>query len=440
MTPTYDELLARSAALPYTLPTTDNRVERFADRRQEVEEHAAGVRPILHGDGIPLIDVFLALKQEVGSPAEQALYTGMNRAAFVSRLLTKRPLAFLGGGDSYLLRSGERGAGGFESVGGPDERPPLTLQNLLSYDEMAISALLGVSVPTHFINAGSRGNEARCGEPNSFEPRGIYVGLVGARFERPEVMEWRHLLVTEDQNTPAKGYGPTADPDAPATRLLRAWARFYGRETLPTFAEAKADTSERYLPYGRGGLFDTQAFKARLRVSVEAYLRDADERAREEGRPAYVHAVGLGLGVWKIHPRQAALSVEVYADVLRERRLIHLADLDFSWFGDPADCGGVADGELFRAGDNEVRIHFSKRDPAAKLTGDDAGKLLVAMYAWDSNAFPGNEYWLRQLSASGDPAAACCSTIPQLQNPDVNPRVSGDHALVFPAGQEPRPL
>ena len=56
---------------------------------------------------------------------------------------------------------------------------------------------------------------------------------------------------------------------------------------------------------------------------------------------------------------------------------------------------------------------------------------------WDGNAFPGNEYWLGMLSASGDPAAACCSTIPELQNPDVNPRVAGDHAWVFPAGEAP---
>ena len=41
-----------------------------------------------------------------------------------------------------------------------------------------------------------------------------------------------------------------------------------------------------------------------------------------------------------------------------------------------------------------------------------------------------SEYWLGSLSASGDPAAACCCTIPELQNPDVNPHLGGQSCVV----------
>ena len=84
-------------------------------------------------------------------------------------------------------------------------------------------------------------------------------------------------------------------------------------------------------------------------------------------------------------------------------------------------------GDLFPdlIGQNQVCTHFTRfdwREHTIPLTANaDSDKLLVAQYAWDGNAFPGNEYWLGQLSASGDPAAASCSTIPLVHNVDFNP-------------------
>jgi hypothetical protein len=55
--------------------------------------------------------------------------------------------------DFYLLRDGViRGNGGFEMIGKDEERAPLVLKDYISYDEMQIAALLGVTVPTYFIN------------------------------------------------------------------------------------------------------------------------------------------------------------------------------------------------------------------------------------------------------------------------------------------------
>ena len=65
------------------------------------------------------------------------------------------------------------------------------------------SALLSVAVPTLFINDGERGNQAKPQTKGSFEPEGVFTGAVGARFEACEQMEWRHMIVSFEQNTAA---------------------------------------------------------------------------------------------------------------------------------------------------------------------------------------------------------------------------------------------
>lgn len=441
---TWELLRANSEAVPYPFATSDNRMKAFATTREvrrQVVEHAAGTRPILHEKLLPLIADFLAYKRQFGSAVERKFYAGLTTISLIDKLLKRRPLVFMNSYDAYVLRTpGRQGSGGFEKIGTARQTPPLLLADYNSYDEMQIAALLGVSTPTHFINDGNRQNAARPGPPGSFEPRGIYTGLVGARFEKPNLMEWRHMIVTRRQNTRLNGYGPQASHHQKQAKLLELWARFYeqGNGSASYFTEydeAAQDTSGRFLPLHHGSYFNSEVYRRRMRMSVEPYLIDANARAAEAGRAAYVIAIGLGLGVWRVSPAQGPLLVGVFADVIAENRLSHIADIDFSWF--PADCtscGGAGDGDVLQANGNQIRIHFTQRNPAARLAGPDAEKLLVACYAWDGNAYPGNEYWQGMLSASGDPAAACCSNIVELQNPDVNPNVCGQNAHVARPG------
>jgi len=416
---TFEQLLENSEAFDKKtpFPTSANRIKNIAKNKNdkdEIIEQANSVRPIFDQSVIKLIEDFLEFKKQSGSTKEKALYASMDRWDFIDRLIEKRPLMFMTEFDQYLLRNGKSGSGGFDSLGTKNEKAPLLLEDYLSYDEMQIAAFIGISCPTFFINDGDRFNKAQPGKQGTFEPEGVYTGLVGARFEKPDRMEWQHMIITPKQKK---------------TPLLSIWSDFYG-EGFATFKQAQKDKTGRYISVGYKKYLDTTIYKKRIRKVVEPFLVDAHKRGKEAKKKVYCHAVGLGLGVWQVSPLQAKLMLDVYADILQERNLSHIADIDFSWF--PAQyqkCGGVGNLEVFETEHNSITIHFSKRNPAEKLVGDDAGKLLVAMYAWDGNAYPGNEYWDEMLTASGDPAAASCSTIPELQNPLIN-KISAKESLI----------
>lgn len=420
-------------------PTQNNLIKNLAiddTTKKVIVDQMETTWPIMHGNVQKLIQNFLLYKRQFGSEVEKNIYKSMIkkdiRAAmgvedFIDRLLKKRPLMFMTSNDTYLLRDGKTsGMGGFETIGTNEEKAPLVMKDYLTYDEMQIAALIGVSVPTYFINDGSRTNNGVKGRADTFEEKGILVGLVGARFEKPGLMEWAHIMITPTQNTSENGYGVNATS---VNKLLDIWSSFYGTK-FPTFQEAQQDTSGRYHKIQNGAYFDTYVYKKRMAMVVEPFLRNANERGKELGKQVYAHIVGLGLGVWQVSPLQGKLLVDVYADIMEKNTFHHIADLDFSWFN-VTSCGGVGNGENFVQGSNNIRIHFSKRNPSAKLSGGDENKLLVAQYAWDGNSYPGNEYWKGMLNVSGDPAAASSSTIPELQNPEINLHVSGEYMKMY---------
>jgi chorismate mutase len=400
--------------------------------------------PIADAKVAILIGRFLAFKKAHGTAVEKAFYANMIPSEFVTRLLTKRPLAFLNANDSALLRDGKTHITfGFDDVEKRKQTGPIVLADYLSYDEMQLSALLGVSSPTWFINNGSRHNagvpsgrfDPESGTYDDHEAFGIYVGHVGARFERPDLMEHQFMLVTEEQNLPAKGYGNPKHKDFKLNPKFAMWAEFYGIDRFPSFQEAMEDKSGRFIET-KQGLLDSLIFKERMRAVIEPYLAEINKRGEHSGKQVYAHVVGLGTGAWSVDGvEQEKIIIQVYKELLRKHRFSFISDVDFSYFNE-ANSALAVDDELRDIG---ISLHFSKRNPADKLTGEHAGKLLAADYAWDSNSFPGNEYWKGALVASGDPAAACCSLVARFQSPDNIAHVCGEKLKLY-EGTRPHQL
>ena len=418
---------------PYSFPTTANEISNFPE--VEVEENARGTRPILCEEVTVLMRNFISYQQVHGSPDERKLYKKMDVEKLVTRLLCQRPLVFFCPSDTFLLPDGKRGSGW------PSGLP---LKHFLTYNEIAIAALIGMSTPSHFINEGGRFNQGRVGAPGSFTPRGVYCGLVGARFEKPNEMEWKHMIIQEEQNTLENGYGSAAQQKAHNSglisrqaELLQIWAQLYdsrledGEFGFPLYQEA-LEHPDLYPPIGssRAKLMNGSVYRRRLEMVVRPFLCDANARGAMAQQQVYAHVVGLGLGVWQESPRQAHWMMEVYANLLQQLELPFLHTVDFSWFSPdcPETFRNCREGQEEKATNPHLHIEFSKRNPADPLPD---GLLLVAMYAWDGNSYPGNEYWMGMLTASGDPAAASCSTIPWLQNGDINPNVSGPAAVQY---------
>jgi len=361
----------------------------------------------------------------------------MSPADFVARTILKRPLVFYTSHDISILRDGTTPpAEEWKLVGKDEEGDSVKLEDYMSYSEMAISALIGTCTPTFFINNGSRNNAGSISA--SKQPFGYYFGLVGARFEIKTLMESQHCLILEEHNIPEKGYGPDADQNIPETKLLAIWAEFYqqgdgAKYFFPTFSSVVSFTTtnpsqtiyHKHQPnkYVKPYYINIPVYQKRLRLVIEPFLLNISEIISLTGKKAYVCVTGLGLGSWGITAEQAQWQVEVYAQVMRERRLSGISDINFLFFGEGVKmCGGVRDGEVMEVPEhgNFVKIHFSTQNPVEELVGEDADKVLFANYAWDGNSFPGNEYWRGAIGASGDPAAACCSTIAELQNPYIN--------------------
>lgn len=289
--------------------------------------------------------------------------------------------------------------------------------------------MMAMSSHTEFINNGSRDNEGVVStDPDSVQPRGVIIGVVGSRFERPIVMEYQDILITPQQNTVDNGYGSQTSGSSEEKHELRVlWAKFYGEEYHPLYEEAvkrlKAKDNKRYLSINNQTIFDIENYMKRTLLTVEIILLEANTRAEKQNTTAFLHVVGFGLGVWKVIQDQEIYFLKTFEIALRKmnKKLRYVSDIMFAYFHQQK-CGDAENGDYL----GDIKIHFALREPHSKLTRpSDTNKLLVVTYAWDGNALPGNEFWARKLSSSGNSAAACSTQVAELHTFRINPRACG---------------
>ncbi|ENN78656.1 hypothetical protein YQE_04828, partial [Dendroctonus ponderosae] len=344
----------------------------------------------------------------------------------------KDKYAHLIGQDAALKAAKKTESNKSYGFGTTEEKAPLTLEKCLSYDEIKLSAFLYVSSYTHFVNKGDRKNKAVYLQNRALvEKTGIIAGMIGPRLKKQGVMDFQEMVITEKQNKKSNGYGNVGS-------IHTLFANFFEGESL-LYSEAvqrrkSGAETDRFVDIKtpKGAIFDNHIYRKRLTIVFDCLLIEANQRALEAGKMAYIHLVGLGLGVWKTSDHQEKVFMDCFSNRIKtlSKQLSSVSDICFSYFKE-ASCGDLVHGNTIPIENHPkkgIKIHIFNRQPHEAL--NDEGKLLVVSYAWDGNAYPGNEYWNGQLGSSGDSAAASSTQVTELHNPQINPLVCADNLRI----------
>lgn len=389
---------------------------------------------LIHPSVEVLIDRFLRYKSRFGSEIEQQLYLNLSRPAFIARLLTTPSPIFKDSKTSPLVRNGKKSVEGFESTE-LDKESELQLTDCLSYDEMEILALIGISIPTHFINDGNYLNQGLLDLSSNYEKEGLCLGLVGPSLEREGFMEYQSIMVSWIQNRPEKGYGPLPEreeDDNAITGKMRLFTEFYKIDYFPTYEEIQKLNSEEVTEIDffecDEGFIRKDIYQERMKILIEIFLSKANEQAGKTRQKAYAQPCGWGFCKQLKYDIQHQWFIEVFFEVIRKNTYPHVADIDFSFFMKLENYSRSLEKFIQKNGEtlNGIKLHFpspaKSREPCAKLRGSDAGKLLVNSYESSGNAYCRNEHWRGLPTSSTETAIIGASPLLFFaQLPEINP-------------------
>lgn len=421
------DIINESMKFPIEFGTNTCRIQNQPEERNFfILDQIKSAYPIIHERVLYLYLNFLEHKHRFGNKIEKEIFANLSLTDFIQRLLEKRCVTFYGKNDKYQLMTKEKGCSGFMLVGTEAETPPLLLKNVLSYDEVKLSALLSVSSHSEFINDGNRNNVGKIElDKSKIERAGVVIGLIGARLSRHDVMEYQDIIISKTQNTIENGYGQISSNDETSRSSYRQlWKDFYEEQDF-LFKKVTKDDKRFGSSKNKNDIFDNLIMKKRYAISFDTLLLESEARAAAAGQRAYIHVVGIGLGVWRTAPQQEEIFLLTFTERLKTLlpKLSHVAFVHFSWFT-VTECGELKHGGIFKCNthpDGGIKTFLSKRNPADKLNQPEHENcLLIVSYAWDGNALPGNEFWMKMLKSSGDSSTACSTLITEIHNPHIN--------------------
>lgn len=472
-----EAIIQNSKKFPIKFPIDTIRLEKLKEWKplERLKRNIISTYPLIHERVLLLMAHFLIYKREHGSEIEKEFYKDMTILQLINRILKNRAISFVGPRDKYRLITGEKGCEGWEEIGTSNQKPPLLLENCLSYDELKISAMVYVSGYTECINDGERLNRGVVNEDN-VEQEAVIIGLIGPRFHRRYKMDYEDILITKEQNIPENGYGEITKgffdvlkkkvniENQHAKKVLRdMWGKFYEASSIShkdAISKIKTENfnseqyENKYIRVTKGkqtDIFDNEVYYKRICVLTETSLVEAEYRAKECGKYAFLNIIGCGLGVWMISGHQCDVYVltflERIKDFLENGLIDHVSDVNLAYikaspniealFSNPKhqDDQFPNRKKIFLESEKHpnggINIQMENRQPSSKLTGKDEGKLLVMTYPWDSNAHPGNEFWYGSLHTSGDPAAACSTQVAELHNAHINNGVKASNTRIM---------
>lgn len=287
-------LIENSEKFPIKFPIETVRCKTLQNtvKREILEKNINSAYPIIHERVLKFCATFLLEKRKNGTEIEKTLYKNMTVTELIQRLLDKRSVLFVGQLDRYILLDNTFGANDWDTIGTDEETHPLVLANYLSYDEIKLSAFLSVSSHTYFINSGKRNNLGKVEENrNLLEEDGVIVGLVGPRLRKKYFMDYQEIIL---ENKTKK-------------KISLLTTKLY---------EEKVNTSydkSRHTVIKKDVYFDNVIYSKRLAITFDTFLYEANQRALDCGKFAYVHVVGIGLGVWKMSPHQGEIFLDTFA-------------------------------------------------------------------------------------------------------------------------------